>query len=162
MHHLLCSSKYSRIMENKIVLVCYMGLFIFLTTGCRQKFYILRNECSQALASFTFNRNCSRVDLLKSRPVCEVQSMDDFVALRRMVLAVGMKPVCYIVLHTCQYVTMKIANRKYLYSHFGVFQQINALKSIASSIHNRDAGLYMHVYTHIEVIVLRLSSSHCL
>ena len=47
--------------------------------------------------AFTSNRNCTCVDLVKERAICDVQSMDDFVALRRMVLAVGMKPVYYIV-----------------------------------------------------------------
>ena len=85
----------SRFAGDTVVLNFYMGLFICLTTGCRQKYYVLHHECSQALASYAMNSNCSRVDFLKERPFCEVGSMEDSVALRRMVLVVGLQPVCF-------------------------------------------------------------------
>ena len=93
--HLEHSVKMSRFVGDTIVLICYMGLFIYLAACCRQKYYVLHHECSQALASYEMSSNCSRVDLFKERPVCEVRSMEDFVALRRMVLAVGLQRVCF-------------------------------------------------------------------
>ena len=85
----------THIIKLPIIFSFFVGMLSYMVTGCLQITYPLPQECSHALASSGPHRRCSSINFLQERPVCELQSIEDIVALRRNVFMAGMQLVCF-------------------------------------------------------------------
>ena len=106
----------------QIIFTFCLGMLSFVATECRQITYKLPQECSQALSSSGPHPCCSSIDFLQGRPVCELQSIEDIVALRRNILVAGKHLVCL-------YIWYALQKRMQANDHFGEII-VNVLKAL--------------------------------
>ena len=81
------------LIKLQIIFNFYICWLSYSATGCRQITYRLPHECSQALASSASHPSCSSANLQQERVICELQSIQDVVALHMTALVAGVQLV---------------------------------------------------------------------
>ena len=99
--------------NTPIIFSFCVGMLSYVVAGCPQITYPLPQECSHALSSSGPHPNCSSINLLQERPVCELQSIEDIVALRRNVFMAGMQLVCFAEATCTEMIISEIVSRRH-------------------------------------------------